>query len=135
MRLRASSASLTLAIITCTPAFATAGDSGVRLSKWFVMRQSHSVPVNPEFNPNVAVPMPVPQLRTGLEDLRNCGAQSGVSVMTILNFRRSTLSLQAGKHGEPTLRWSSRAMNHGEARRGLLDGVRDATPVDDLYRR
>ena len=135
MHLRASSASLTLAVVALTPVLATAGDLGARLSKWFVMQQPHAVAANVEAISSVLVPIPAAQFHSGLDDLRNCGAQGSVSLMTILNFRRSTISLQAGKHGEPMLRWSSRDMNRGEARRGLLDGMRGPASLDDVYRR
>ncbi len=60
---------------------------------------------------------------TSLERLRDCEASHGVSLMTLWQFRSSTLSLQAGRNGEPTLRWSSRAMHRDEATRGLLDAL------------
>lgn len=60
---------------------------------------------------------------TSLERLRDCEASHGVSLMTLWQFRSSTLSLQAGRHGEPTLRWSSRSMHRDEATRGLLDAL------------
>ncbi len=41
--------------------------------------------------------------------------------MTLWESKRSTVSLQAGKHGGPSLQWSSRLMNRGGASRGLLD--------------
>lgn len=42
-------------------------------------------------------------------------------VLTLLETRGSTLSLQAGKRGGPSLQWSSRTMNRDGATRGLLD--------------
>lgn len=65
---------------------------------------------------------------SSLERLRDCEARTGVSLMTLWQFRSSSISLQAGRHGEPTLRWSSRAMHSGEAKRGLLDGLVGDTP-------
>jgi hypothetical protein len=44
-----------------------------------------------------------------------------VQVLTIWNSTGSTVSLQAGKHGDPSLQWTSRLMNRGGATRGLLD--------------
>lgn len=46
-----------------------------------------------------------------------------VRVLTLWESSASTLSLQAGKRGDPSLQWSSRWMNRGEATRGLLDPV------------
>lgn len=60
---------------------------------------------------------------TSLERLRDCEASHGVSLMTLWQFRGSTLSFQAGRNGEPTLRWSSRSMHRDEATRGLFDAL------------
>jgi hypothetical protein len=48
-------------------------------------------------------------------------SQDRVRVLTLLETRGSTLSLQAGKRGGPSLQWSSRRMNRDGATRGLLD--------------
>lgn len=71
---------------------------------------------------------------TSIERLRDCEASHGVSLMTLWQFRGSTLSLQAGRNGEPTLRWSSRSMHRDEATRGLFDALvhRDAAVGSDL---
>jgi hypothetical protein len=50
-------------------------------------------------------------------------SQDRVRVLTLLETRGSTLSLQAGKRGGPSLQWSSRRMNRDGATRGLLDRV------------
>jgi hypothetical protein len=48
-------------------------------------------------------------------------SQDRVRVLTLWETRGSTFSLQAGKHGGPSLQWSSRRMNRDGATRGLLD--------------
>jgi hypothetical protein len=48
-------------------------------------------------------------------------SQDRVRVLTLFETRGSTLSLQAGKRGGPSLQWSSRSMNRDGATRGLLD--------------
>jgi len=48
-------------------------------------------------------------------------AHDRVRVLTLWESGASTVSLQAGKHGDPSLQWTSRLMNHGGATRGLLD--------------
>jgi hypothetical protein len=50
-------------------------------------------------------------------------AQDRVRLVTLWESSGSTLSLQAGKGGSPSLQWTSRAMNRGGATRGLLDRV------------
>jgi hypothetical protein len=44
-----------------------------------------------------------------------------VRLLTLWQSSGSTVSLQAGKHGDPSLQWSSRLMNRGGATQGLLD--------------
>ena len=48
-------------------------------------------------------------------------SQDRVRVLTLWETAGSTLSLQAGKRGAPSLQWSSRRMNRDGATRGLLD--------------
>lgn len=44
-----------------------------------------------------------------------------VRVLTLWQSGLSSVSLQAGKKGNPSLQWTSRLMNSGEAAHGLLD--------------
>jgi hypothetical protein len=44
-----------------------------------------------------------------------------VRVVTLWETGGSSVSLQAGKRGDPSLQWTSRWMNRGGATRGLLD--------------
>jgi len=44
-----------------------------------------------------------------------------VRLLTLWESSASTVSLQAGKRGDPSLQWTSRAMNRGGSTRGLLD--------------
>jgi hypothetical protein len=44
-----------------------------------------------------------------------------VQVLTLWESSGSTLSLQAGKRGDPSLQWTSRMMNRGGSTQGLLD--------------
>jgi hypothetical protein len=44
-----------------------------------------------------------------------------VRLLTLWETRGSTVSLQAGKRGDPSLQWTSRVMNRGGSTRGLLD--------------
>jgi hypothetical protein len=44
-----------------------------------------------------------------------------VRVVTLWETGGSSVSLQAGKRGDPSLQWTSRVMNRGGATRGLLD--------------
>jgi hypothetical protein len=48
-------------------------------------------------------------------------AHDRVRVITLWQSGLSAVSLQAGKKGSPSLQWTSRLMNSGEAAQGLLD--------------
>lgn len=50
-----------------------------------------------------------------------------VRLVTLWETTGSTLSIQAGKRGEPSLQWTSRSMNRGGATRGLLDRMISAS--------
>ena len=50
-----------------------------------------------------------------------------VRVVTLWETGGSSVSLQAGKKGNPSLQWTSRLMNRGGATRGLLDQVLSAS--------
>jgi hypothetical protein len=54
-------------------------------------------------------------------------AHDRVRLVTLWETSGSTLSIQAGKRGEPSLQWTSRAMNRGGATRGLLDRMISAS--------
>jgi hypothetical protein len=44
-----------------------------------------------------------------------------VRLLTLWESQGSTISLQAGRKGDPSLQWTSRLMNRGGSTRGLLD--------------
>jgi hypothetical protein len=48
-------------------------------------------------------------------------SHDGVRLLTLWESRGSTISLQAGRRGDPSLQWTSRLMNHGGSTQGLLD--------------
>jgi len=64
-----------------------------------------------------------PMLRgtTVWQRLSEYRARDRVRVLTLWESGGSTVSLQAGKRGSPSLQWTSGAMIHGAATRGLLD--------------
>jgi hypothetical protein len=47
--------------------------------------------------------------------------QGRVQLLTLWQSPRNMVSLQTGRHGGPSLQWSSRVMNRGGATRGVLD--------------
>lgn len=48
-------------------------------------------------------------------------SQDRVRLLTLWESRGSAVSLQAGKHGDPSLQWNSRFMNHDGSSRGVFD--------------
>ncbi len=48
-------------------------------------------------------------------------SHDSVRLLTLWESKGSTVSLQAGKRGDPSLQWTSRLMNRGGSTRGLLD--------------
>jgi hypothetical protein len=48
-------------------------------------------------------------------------SQGRVQLLTLWESQHSSVSLQAGHRGGPSLQWTSRLMNRGGATRGLLD--------------
>jgi hypothetical protein len=50
-------------------------------------------------------------------------ARNGVRLLTLWKSTWSTLSLQAGRHGGPSLQWTSSQMNHDGAKSGLFDSL------------
>ncbi len=53
-----------------------------------------------------------------LNEFRN---RDRIRVLTLWESGASSVSLQTGKRGDPSLQWTSRLMNHGGATHGLLD--------------
>ena len=66
-----------------------------------------------------------PMLRgtTVWQRLSDYRSRDRVRVVTLWETGGSSVSLQAGKKGDPSLQWTSRLMNRGGATRGLLDQV------------
>jgi hypothetical protein len=58
---------------------------------------------------------------TAWQRLDEYRAHNRVRVLTLWEDGGSSVSLQAGKRGDPSLQWTSRSMNRGGATRGLLD--------------
>ncbi len=48
-------------------------------------------------------------------------SQGRVQLLTLWESNHNSVSLQAGKHGGPSLQWSGRLQNRGATTRGLLD--------------
>jgi hypothetical protein len=64
-----------------------------------------------------------PMLRgtTVWQRLSDYKSHDRVRLLTLWESRASSVSLQAGKRGDPSLQWTSRLMNRGGSTQGLLD--------------
>jgi hypothetical protein len=64
-----------------------------------------------------------PMLRgtTVWQRLADYKSHDRVRLLTLWESRASTVSLQAGRRGDPSLQWTSRLMNRGGSTQGLLD--------------
>ena len=64
-----------------------------------------------------------PMLRntTVWQRLSEYRSRDRVRLLTLWESSSSSVSLQAGKRGDPSLQWSSRLMNHDGSTKGLLD--------------
>ena len=71
------------------------------------------------------------QTTTAWQELKDCKSRGGVRLLTLWQSTWSTLSLQAGNHGDPSLQWTSRSLNFGGASRGLLDRLFSLRPSRD----
>jgi hypothetical protein len=74
-------------------------------------------------DPSVAAYDDTPMLHgtTVWQRLGDYKSYDRVRLLTLWESRGSTISLQAGKKGDPSVQWTSRLMNRGGSTRGLLD--------------
>ena len=76
---------------------------------------------------NEAVPPAEPQIAASRLDtpmvqrLSDYRWHGQIRVLTLWESGANSLSLQAGRHGSPSLQWTSRMMQHGGAPHGVLD--------------
>lgn len=64
---------------------------------------------------------PLVHYTTVWQRLSEYKSHNRVQVLTLWESSGSSVSLQAGKRGDPSLQWTSRIMNRGGSSRGLLD--------------
>jgi hypothetical protein len=64
---------------------------------------------------------PMRRSTSAWQQLSDCRARGGIRLLTLWQSTWSTLSLQAGRRGDASLQWTSRAFDLGGASRGLFD--------------
>jgi hypothetical protein len=87
--------------------------------------RKHSVLDNDFVNPLGDAPM----LRgtTVWQRMSEYKSHDRLRLLTLWESSGSTVSLQTGRHGDPSLQWTSRLMNRGGATQGLLDRLFSAS--------
>jgi len=70
---------------------------------------------------NAFAEAPMLQGTTVWQRMSEYKSHDGVRLLTLWESRGSTLSLQAGNRGDPSLQWTSRTMNRGGSTRGVFD--------------
>jgi hypothetical protein len=73
---------------------------------------------------------PLMRTTTVWERLSDYKSHDRVQVLTLWQTRGSSVSLQAGRHGDPSLQWTSRLMNRGGSTQGLLDRLFSVSIAD-----
>jgi hypothetical protein len=71
--------------------------------------------------PAAPVDAPMLQNTTVWQRMSEYRSQDRVRLLTLWESSGSAVSLQAGKHGDPSLQWNSRVMNREGSTRGLFD--------------
>jgi hypothetical protein len=64
---------------------------------------------------------PMRRSTSAWQQLGDCRVHGGIRLLTLWQSAWSTLSLQAGRRGDPSLQWTSRSFDFGSASRGLFD--------------
>jgi len=70
---------------------------------------------------NSFIDKPMLQGTTVWQRMLDYRSRDGVRLLTLWQARGSSVSLQAGKRGDPSLQWTSHLTNRGESVQGLLD--------------
>jgi hypothetical protein len=79
------------------------------------------VPEAPAYSGSMNQTPTLPSTANAWQRLADYRSQGRVQLLTLWESTRSTVSLQAGNHGGPSLQWSRRLMGRSGATRGLLD--------------
>jgi hypothetical protein len=87
----------------------------------FRPRKSSMQAADPASRTGPALDAPMLQGTSVWQQMAQYRSQDRVRVLTLWQARGSTLSLQAGRHGAPTLQWSTPWVSREGAPQGLLD--------------
>jgi hypothetical protein len=87
----------------------------------FRPRRHSFVDVDPSLGGRSVIDAPMLQGSSLWQQMAEFRAESRVRLLTLWQTRGSSLSLQAGKRGAPSLQWSSPSVHRNTAARGLFD--------------
>jgi hypothetical protein len=77
---------------------------------------------------DAVIDAPMPRDSSIAGELSEARTQDRVRLLTLWQSRASSLSLQAGRHGAPSLQWSTPWMHRDAASRGLFDRLLAVSP-------
>jgi hypothetical protein len=100
---------------------ATSPAHDFELSTDFPRRKSDAVIVGTSVERESSLQSQPLQAAPSWQHFADYRSQGRVQLLTLWQSPRNMVSLQTGKHGGPSLQWSSRVMNRGGATRGVLD--------------
>jgi cytochrome c556 len=90
--------------------------------------RSHSIfAADPLVQVNSGIDAPMQQSTSVWQQMAEFKSQERVRLVTLWETRGSTISLQAGKHGGPSLQWSTPWMSRVNQSHGLLDQLFSTT--------
>jgi hypothetical protein len=87
----------------------------------FRPRKHSLVDVDPSIGGRSVMDAPMQRGGTLSQQMAEFRTESRLRLLTLWQTRGSSLSLQAGKRGAPSLQWSSPSVHRGSASRGLFD--------------
>lgn len=101
--------------------FAMPTSGGVPLFSTTEFRPRKHTIFDPDPSMSASGEAPLLHYTTVWQRLSEYKSRDRVRVLTLWESSGSSVSLQAGKRGDPSLQWTSRVMNRGGSTRGLLD--------------
>lgn len=112
----------TVALVTPSPGIFTIPTSGgVPVFSTTEFRPRKHALFDHDFSASAVSETPLIHYTTVWQRLSEYKSHDRVQVLTLWESSGSSVSIQAGKRGDPSLQWTSRLMNRGGSTRGLLD--------------
>ena len=94
----------------------------------FRPRKHSLVDVDPSMGGRSVIDAPMTRSGTLSQQMAEFRSEGRVRLLTLWQTRGSSLSLQAGKRGAPSLQWSTPWVHQGSASRGLFDHLLTPPP-------